>query len=138
VEYLRPRSDLLSLARRFFSPREADTLANLPADLQTTAFHACWTRKEAFVKAKGQGLSLGLDQFEVSLEPGEPAALLATRWDPAEAGRWSLRALTPAPGYLGALAVEGHRWRLQHRQWLLAVSPLRGDGYLANPEETAD
>ena len=76
------------------------------------AFFNCWTRKEAFIKAKGDGLALPLDQFDVSLAPGEPAALLRTAWDPQEAARWALQDLAPAPDYRAAVAVAGYDWRL--------------------------
>ncbi|MBV9691755.1 MAG: hypothetical protein JO202_18815, partial [Ktedonobacteraceae bacterium] len=69
--------------------------------------------KEAYIKARGEGLSRPLDQFGVSLAPGEPAALLETDDDPGEATRWSLRDLSPGSGYLAALAVEGHDWQLR-------------------------
>jgi 4'-phosphopantetheinyl transferase len=105
------------LAERFFSPREVAALRSLPAELRREAFFHCWTRKEAYIKANGQGLSLPLDQFDVSLHPGEPAALLATQHDPAQAQRWSLVSLAPAEGYVGALAVEGHSWRLTCGHW---------------------
>lgn len=113
------RADFASeqVADRFFSPRETAALRSLPPELRLEAFFACWTRKEAYIKARGRGLSIPLDQFNVSLTPGEPAALLATRDDAGQAGRWSLRALNPAPGYLGALAVEGHSWRLWCGSW---------------------
>ncbi len=89
----------------------------LPADRQEAAFFACWTRKEAYIKAKGDGLALGLGQFDVSLAPGEPAALLRTEGDPAEASRWSLEALDVSSRYAAALCVEGHGWRLACWQW---------------------
>jgi 4'-phosphopantetheinyl transferase len=108
---------LLALARRFFSPTEVAALDSLPADSQTEAFYACWTRKEAYLKARGGGLSLPLDSFDVSLRPGEPPALLATRDDPAQAARWSLHALDPGPGYAAALAVEGHSVAIQCWEW---------------------
>ncbi len=76
--------------------------------VEATAFFACWTRKEAYIKARGDGLSLPLDQFAVSLAPGEPAALLYTAWDPQEAARWALHDLAPGPGYRAAVAVTGH------------------------------
>lgn len=109
------------LAERFFSPREAAVLRSLPTELRREAFFHCWTRKEAYIKAQGKGLSLPLDQFDVSLHPDEPAALLATPHDPTEAQRWSLRRLLPADGYVGALAVEGHSWRLWCGEWLAAA-----------------
>jgi 4'-phosphopantetheinyl transferase len=113
------RSDLAvqQIAERFFSHREIATLHALPTDLREAAFFRCWTRKEAYIKAKGEGLSLPLDEFDVSLTPGEPAALLRTQRDPDEAHRWSLQELTPAPGYVAALAVEGHGWRLACWDW---------------------
>jgi 4'-phosphopantetheinyl transferase len=84
----------------------------------TIGFFNCWTRKEAYIKARGQGLSLPLDQFDVSLTPGEPAALLQTRDLPDEAARWSLWELHPGPGYIAALAVEGcPNWQLMSWQW---------------------
>ncbi|MGD2071123.1 MAG: 4'-phosphopantetheinyl transferase superfamily protein, partial [Gemmatimonadota bacterium] len=109
--------DALDLAERFFSSREAEALASLPPAQVASAFHAGWTRKEAFMKAVGKGLALPLDAFDVSLTPGEPARLLATRWDPAEAERWSLKALDVGPGYAAALAVEGHDWSLREDRW---------------------
>lgn len=89
----------------------------MPLEQQPEAFFACWTRKEAYIKAKGQGLAIRLDQFDVSLVPGEPAALLRSAEDSREALRWSLHTLSPADGYEGALAVEGHDCEL--RCWQL-------------------
>ncbi|GIX47817.1 MAG: 4'-phosphopantetheinyl transferase [Candidatus Tectimicrobiota bacterium] len=113
VERLRPEPLREGVAERFFSPREVATLRALPPPLQVPAFFACWTRKEAFIKAKGGGLSIPLAQFDVTLAPHEPVALLRTAWDAQEAARWSLQALEAAPGYAAALAVEGHGWRLR-------------------------
>jgi 4'-phosphopantetheinyl transferase len=105
------------IAERFFSPRERATLRALPQEVKHQAFFNCWTRKEAYIKAHGEGLSLPLDQFDVSLAPGEPAALLETRSDPQDAWRWSMQALTPGAGYVAALAVEGQGWQLTCWQW---------------------
>ena len=85
--------------------------------MRTVAFFLCWTRKEAYIKARGEGLSLPLDQFDVSLIPGKPAALLRAEGDPHEASRWSLYDVAPIPGYVAALAVEGRGWRLACWQW---------------------
>jgi 4'-phosphopantetheinyl transferase len=105
------------LAERFFSRHEVAALRSLPPEVRREAFFHCWTRKEAYIKAHGMGLSLPLDQFDMTLHPDEPAALLATRHDPAEAQRWSMRSLLPGEGYVGALAVEGHSWRLGCGHW---------------------
>lgn len=111
VEFIRPELTDEPIAERFFSPREVIALRALPLAEQPPAFFRCWTRKEAFVKARGEGLSLPLDRFDVSLAPGEPAVLLATQDDPAEAQRWQLQALAPQTGYMAALAVEGRDWQ---------------------------
>ncbi len=92
-------------------------LRALSGDMQQLAFFNCWTRKEAYIKARGEGLSLPLDQFDVSLAPGGPAALLSTAGNPQEAFRWSLRELTPGSGYVAALAAEGDNWELRCWQW---------------------
>jgi 4'-phosphopantetheinyl transferase len=105
------------IAERFFSAREREALRSLPAELRAEAFFAGWTRKEAYLKAHGGGLSVPLDSFDVSLGPGEPALLLAIRDAPGEAGRWSLAALDPEPGYAAAVAVESHTWRLWCGRW---------------------
>lgn len=115
----RIRSDLASeqIARQFFSPGEVATLLALPSHLQQEAFFVCWTRKEAYIKARGEGFSFPLDQFEVSLMPGEPAALLTTRGSPREASRWSICDLNPGPGYSAAMAVKGHALSCNQWQW---------------------
>ena len=113
LEHIRPHFDEDQIAERFFSFQEVAALHALPRSMQKEAFFACWTRKEAYIKGTGQGLSLPLDQFDVSVVPGEPAALISTRWDPQEASRWSLQELNPGTGYVGALAVAGHGWRLK-------------------------
>jgi 4'-phosphopantetheinyl transferase len=117
IEHIRSDLTVAEIVERFFSVREIAMLRTLPAEVQREAFFRCWTRKEAYIKARGERLSLPLDQFDVSLAPGEPAALLVTRPDPAEAPRWCLQELTPAPGYAAALAVAGHGWRLSCWQW---------------------
>jgi len=102
------------IAERFFSPREVAELRGLPVIMQKEAFFSCWTRKEAYIKARGEGLSLSLDQFDVSVVPEEPTALLSVNGDPQEALRWSLKELNPGPGYVATLAVEGHDWQVKY------------------------
>ncbi|CAN5218299.1 4'-phosphopantetheinyl transferase superfamily protein [soil metagenome] len=105
----------MQIAEHFFAPEETAALRALPAGERAAAFFNCWTRKEAWVKAVGRGLSIPLDAFVVSI--GEAADLLEVRGAAAEAARWTLRALHPDPDHIGALAVEGHGWRLRQWQW---------------------
>ncbi len=108
VERIHPRASLEQIARRFFSPREVAALRGLAPELKTRAFFSCWTRKEAYVKALGEGLSHPLKSFSVSLAPDEPAALLES--SSGRAGEsWWLEDVSPAPGYAGAVASEGPR-----------------------------
>jgi 4'-phosphopantetheinyl transferase len=116
VEAVRPEFATDEVARRFFAPGEVAALEALPPDERVEAFFACWTRKEAYIKARGSGIALGLDRFEVALAPGRPAALLATQDEPAAAARWQLVALAPGEGYAGALATDGPA-RLACWQW---------------------
>jgi 4'-phosphopantetheinyl transferase len=118
IEQVHAIDDLQSIAARFFSPTEYQTLASLPDDRKQKAFFNCWTRKEAFVKAKGVGFTLPLDSFEVTLAPGEPARLLQVGGNSREASHWALCDLQPSPGYVGALAVEGHSSRVARWHWV--------------------
>jgi 4'-phosphopantetheinyl transferase len=117
LEFIRCDLEAEQIANRFFSRSEIAALRALPLRLRKYAFFLCWTRKEAYIKARGEGLSMPLDQFEVSLIPGEPAALLSTQPDSDEALRWSLRNLTPASGYAAALATKGRDWTISCWQW---------------------
>jgi 4'-phosphopantetheinyl transferase len=110
VEYVRHMPDAEQISASFFSAQENAVLSALPADQKQEAFFSCWTRKEAYIKATGEGLTQPLDMFDVSLTPGEPARLLNVEGNPEEASRWSLEALRPASDYVAALAVEGHGW----------------------------
>jgi 4'-phosphopantetheinyl transferase len=122
LEQIRPAVAGEDIARRVFSPRENAALDALPPEHRLAAFFHCWTRKEAFVKASGEGLALPLDHFDVSLAPGEPAVLLRTAPDPTEARRWSLVALDAGPGHAAALAVEMPPPRVQCRPWCPATT----------------
>jgi len=105
------------IAARFFSPNECRALAALAADVQCAAFFACWTRKEAYLKARGDGLSLPLDEFDVAFAPGQKPRLLETRHDPAEARRWRLQALDLSGDYAGALAAPSSIRKLKCWNW---------------------
>jgi 4'-phosphopantetheinyl transferase len=117
IEFMRPLEDADDIACHFFSAHERAILWNLPASLKHQAFYNCWTRKEAYIKATGEGLSQPLDEFAVSLAPGEPAQLLSVVGKPDEGSRWTFEALQPPPGYAAALAVEGAGWQLACWKW---------------------
>ena len=114
VEQVRWDFDVESIARRFFSAHEQSQLAALPKEERVDAFFRCWTRKEAYIKATGDGLSLPLSQFDVSLCASETNALLATRPDASEAERWVLREVPGGFGYSAALCVRGQGWSLNN------------------------
>jgi 4'-phosphopantetheinyl transferase len=107
VEEVREERDADRLAERYFSPAETAAIRALPDRERRAAFHRGWTRKEAYLKARGLGITVPLDSFEVEVRPGEPARLLATRPDPEDAARWTLHDLGFGPGFAAALCVEG-------------------------------
>jgi len=111
VELVRPDFGGKGIAERYFSPHEVTELGKLPSSLRDEGFFLCWTRKEAYIKARGEGLHVPLESFRVSLTPGEPAILHAD-----DSSRWSLRSLRPAPLYTAALVGEGKGW--QPRGWI--------------------
>ena len=115
LERIRPDLATREIAAQFFSDDEITGLRELPAESHTAAFFACWTRKEAFIKAHGSGLSLPLDKFVVSL--AAPARLLRTDFDPKAMQDWTLHDLNPGEEYAAALAVEGQPQRIDCWQW---------------------
>ena len=117
VERIQPQLAEEQIAERFFSPGEVAELRALPPSVQAEAFFNCWTRKEAYIKARGEGMAIPLNSFDVSLAPGAPAALLSVRRDLEECARWSLRAVASSAGYAAAIAAEGNDWRLQLWEW---------------------
>lgn len=106
IEKMRPDFATREIAERFFAPDEVAVLASLDASQQAQAFFKCWTRKEAFIKAHGIGLSFGLDKFSVAFAPGVAPALLRCDLDANAAGQWSIVDLPVPPNYLGALAIH--------------------------------
>ncbi|HEX8495518.1 MAG TPA: 4'-phosphopantetheinyl transferase superfamily protein [Pyrinomonadaceae bacterium] len=117
IERLREDFDYLEIAEHYFSQHEISVLRALPREAQAQGFFNCWTRKEAYLKAHGAGLSFPLDSFDVSLVPGERARLLSVKDDSQAAARWSLQEINVDCGYVAALAVEGADWRLKCWQW---------------------
>jgi 4'-phosphopantetheinyl transferase len=112
VERLRPVPEMERIARDHFSEREQAELAAVPAARRERAFFACWTRKEAWLKARGEGLVGNLAGFDVSLAPGRAPRLHDVHGAPAEAARWRLLACAPRRGWVGAVAVRRARPRL--------------------------
>jgi 4'-phosphopantetheinyl transferase len=111
VECVKPLPDLDEVAQRFFSAREQEMLRTLNGDEKLAGFYRCWTRKEAFIKALGTGLSHPLDSFDVTVRAEEPAQFLGMRAGAAD--RWSLAHLDPGAGYVGAVCAEGEAWRVE-------------------------
>ena len=106
VEAIRPMPDAGELVERFFAPGERERFRRLAPERRDLVFFCGWTRKEAYVKARGDGLSLPTSAFEVELAPERPPCLLRFDQEPAELERWRFAALEPAAGFVGALAVE--------------------------------
>jgi 4'-phosphopantetheinyl transferase len=122
LEYMRTDFGWRQIVEQYFSPQELKALTQLPESQQYRAFFDGWTRKEAFIKAKGKGLSIPLNQFDVSLSPVEPAALLHTQWDSQETAQWTLHAIDPGEDYAGAIAIRGrdlqlHYWQASPQFW---------------------
>jgi len=105
------RSGVADRAADFCSPAEVAALAKLDPARREDGFFACWTRKEAYLKARGDGLAVALDRFDVEVDPELPPELLATRHDPPDLARWTLAALPPIPRYAAAVAATGGGWR---------------------------
>lgn len=117
VEQIRPGLATEDIAWRYFSQLEVTELMALYPEQRETAFFQCWTRKEAYIKAQGSGLSLPLESFDVSLTPNDPAILRATRPDLQEAACWTLFSLEIDPRYAAAVAVEGQGLELRLWDW---------------------
>ncbi len=117
IESIRTDFPCQQIAESFFSPLENAVLRSFPLHLQHKAFFTCWTRKEAYIKAVGKGLSIPLDSFDVTLAPGEPAALLNFLENLKEVSQWSWIELIPGSDMVATLAVEGNGDKLLCWQW---------------------
>ena len=118
VELMSRDVDVDEIPKRFFSCAEQQWMSTLQGEEKVQGFFNCWTRKEAYVKAVGAGLSLPLRDFDVSLLPAEPARLVATRPDVTIAHRWQMASLNFGSGYAGAVIVEGEINKLENRQFI--------------------
>lgn len=116
VELLRPEFAGEDIAKRYFSEKEAKELGGLSAELRTEGFFRCWTRKEAYIKARGDGLHVPLDSFSVSLSPDRFPALSST-----DESRWKIESFVPSrepgPGYAAAVVAEGKDWTSHYFEW---------------------
>ena len=117
LERVSAGADVLELARRYFSSNEFEILRSLMPEMQHEAFYCAWTRKEAYLKARGEGIFFGLERVEVSLIPGERAIIKKVSDDPNVSENWILEHLLPAPNYIGAVAVEGHDLTFTFFRW---------------------
>ncbi|GAC1389445.1 MAG: 4'-phosphopantetheinyl transferase superfamily protein [Ktedonobacteraceae bacterium] len=117
IEYMRPFPDAAQIVDHFFSVQEKALFHTFPTDKQTEAFFAGWTRKEAYLKACGDGLLYPLHLVEVSLTPGEPAHILSIGGSIQRASQWFLQDLVLSSGYKAALAIEGGMWNVKQWQW---------------------
>lgn len=122
VELIRVLHDADEIASRFFSRRENEAYRALNRSDRPLGFFNCWTRKEAFVKALGEGLYHPLDRFDVSLAPGEPVRILSIDSSPPKARGWQLESFCPAPGYVAAVATENTRPSVDRGRRLLTGS----------------
>lgn len=113
LEPIRPSFSTEEIAERFFSKQEVTEFLALPAEQKPEGFFLCWTRKEAYIKAKSAGLQIPLDSFSVSLTPGQPEKLQSS-----DSQRWSLRSFQPAPDFAAAIVSEGQDWQLRAWTWV--------------------
>lgn len=107
IERICEDMDYAPLMPDYFELNEIVELAQLPVSERRRAFFDCWTRKEAYIKATGRGLSTPLDSFRVSVRPGAASALLSVEGDKRAAAGWTLRDVLVRPGYAAAIAAEG-------------------------------
>ncbi|MDA1316148.1 MAG: 4'-phosphopantetheinyl transferase superfamily protein [Acidobacteria bacterium] len=117
VEQIRPDRSTREIAERFFSRREVEALFALPTEQQTAGFFRCWTRKEAYIKAKGKGMSIPLNSFAASLSPEQPASLLWVQDHAEEPARWILHEPRAGSGFAACLAAEHQPTKFQHWSW---------------------
>ncbi len=110
IQYMDPSTECDKIAERVFSSGEYEAFQNVPLAWQREAFFNGWTRKEAFIKALGDGLSFPLDAFEVTLHPAQPAQILQIQGDETSAHKWTLMAFEPENEYKAAAVVPGQGW----------------------------
>jgi 4'-phosphopantetheinyl transferase len=112
VEKIRPEAATDDIAARFFSEQEVKELSMIPDEARTEGFFRCWTRKEAYIKARGKGLQIPLRSFSVSVKGDESPDLTDE-----DGSSWRVYSLQPAPGFAGALVTERRVWRIRYWEW---------------------
>lgn len=117
IENIKDNFDVLDIAGKFFSQSEIKSLAETSQEEQNRAFFRCWTRKESFIKAKGDGLSLPLDSFSVTLDDDIKARLIETKWNPSEKESWKILSFVPDNNYIGAVSVRGKVQKIKYWNW---------------------
>ena len=123
LEKIRPEVDWRSLAKQYFSGTEVRALNRYPEQAGLKAFYTCWTRKEAFVKALGDGIAYGLNEFDVSIDPDEAYAALTIRRQEVDASRWLIKNVPVPDTHVAALALD--RPACNFRLWCTNPSFLR-------------
>lgn len=120
IEFLDKNTEHEDVASSFFATEEQKALSELKSLDKALGFYRCWTRKEAFIKALGTGLSFPLDQFVVSLHSNK-ATLLETKWSNDEKYQWHLQGFTPNPGYVGAIAIRAKKVQIVSFEYQLNI-----------------
>jgi 4'-phosphopantetheinyl transferase len=126
VEKHRKLHNFEDIAQRFFSPAETAELLELPATERTAAFFRCWSRKEAYIKALGGGLSIPLDSFQVTLRPSVAPRMVTLGGSEETASQWTLHTFDPGPNFAGAIAYQDQPRSLQ-------ANPVVSADELLNP-----
>jgi 4'-phosphopantetheinyl transferase len=122
IEYVNPEFTAFDIAERFFTQHENKELFGLPLEFRRRGFFNCWTRKEAFIKATGLGLSTPLNSFHVSLIPGEPAFLFHNDSARTQITEWSLKEIKLNRNYTGALCTLGAGYAIRYHRLTVATS----------------
>jgi 4'-phosphopantetheinyl transferase len=121
IEFIDSSVSFEEVAKRFFSPNEIATLEALPQSLRPAGFFNCWARKEAYLKARGMGLSIPLDSFDVSLIQGETATLVGTENSSSDISNWKVENLNIDSRYAAAVAAAGRDWKVALWNWQSGV-----------------
>jgi len=122
VERLSDIPEIEAIARRFFLPRETQTMMALPPDSRLQGFYNCWTRKEAVLKATGEGIAESLAKVEVTLAPEDKPAVVSVVGDRRAHEEWQLQPFSPAPGYIGCIAYRNPALTL--KEWRVTKARL--------------